>query len=408
METKIITGLSALFYLKFIKDKPKKEQWQVKNKKYFKNEKNKIIYSDNVENFEVGKIKLNNESYYCAERIYIELEKFSSDKKIYTQLISTLEKNINPYKVLDIYHKLKDSVSNINHKRIERYLIEKLIDIKSSLFDKNNIDKSFVILEYLMALLAIRNIPTCIMKPYHLYIYYDYKKENHNNAIDVLKLESLINYLENKNNLVYFKFLKKDEKINKVYHHNKHTIYFEIEHLTNDEKHEINELLIYEDNIKITIYSLYSKKDLANIIEAYKLKKTKLNTISNVETIIFSKELLVAEKIESLISKKNIKSNAQDLIDLYILYNENWSKIDMEIVAKYIFSNWENNFSNLINHYNRFLYIKYNNKIDELKLYKEFQKIITQKKLNIKFIYCVNIYKELINLIICFSNLKIN
>lgn len=91
--------------------------------------------------------------------------------------------------------------------------------------------------------------------------------------------------------------------------------------------------------MQISFNTTYSADEIEQIILDYKLSHQRLRYLTNQTCLSFSREMLLAEKFQSLISKPEESTRTKDLIDLILLWNETFNEKDF---IKWFFRKYSN------------------------------------------------------------------
>lgn len=319
----ITTGLSALYDLGFSSFKPKYIHIElprgVNTTRY--SDKYKISIQS-ISTLNIGRIEKDGRFYYCPERLFIEFDKFQIENTIKENIYRKLSKDINPQKVFDIFKKIKRKRRGINHTRIIEYLNKNLILIEELLINTN--DKSRIIREYVMALMSKKDFPLTLIKggsAIELFVPFKRATEDIDSHTDSNNIDQIKKYLQNKELLIYFdiELIKDNAKI------------IQLELKSRSRKFKIEKLLNGINSLKLTLNTSYSLDEIKTIIFNFDIKKTFLKSINNAKVLIFTQEMLLAEKYHSLITKPTITKRTKDLIDLVNIYNK---QIDFDKFCK--------------------------------------------------------------------------
>lgn len=111
----IITSLSALYEFKIISYKPKSLYIELPlgtNKTNYSDRYK--IFIQNKNTIGVGVTTINNQMYYCPERLFIELDRSPLDEPLFNQASKNLQEIIIPEEVLSIYKKIKGKRRKLN------------------------------------------------------------------------------------------------------------------------------------------------------------------------------------------------------------------------------------------------------------------------------------------------------
>ena len=309
---RIYTGASAMYKQNIISYSPTKEHIEMlfgTNTTKYK-DKYKISLQKE-ETFLIGIKEIDNKFYYQPERLFIELDKFHLEATVKRESINNLTKIIIPEKVKKYYEILKSKRRGFDKERIENYLATHLLNIKEVI--KNNDDKKTIIREYIMALISRDNLPICLIKGgSSIELYTDIKRAtlDIDTHIDHESITSVIEKLTQKDKEIYFK-LKEEIDFTK-------SLIVKCT-LIPVSKGGVLKKELENIEIQISFNKIYSKKDLQRMIIDFKITKRKLKYLNNATCLVFSREMLLAEKFQSIISKPIETTRTKDLIDLQLL-----------------------------------------------------------------------------------------
>lgn len=391
-ENYILTGASALFHLGFITFNPSYISVEMEYGTKIDNYSNKYKISTQAKDtIEIGvMIEPNGQRVYKPERLYIELNKFALENTIKTQAITNLENVINPEILKRYYDKLKNKRRNLDKMQIENFLEKNLMNIKE-VFESNKFDHNQIIREYVMALLSRKNIPLCIIKggsAVELFIKNKRATQDldiHNDKSDIA---NLLEYLQDRNKIIYFKFEDVDDFL---------------ENISSKDDKQIWKILCYpRTNLRISDFNLakpveltfntsYSKKELQQFITDFSIQKRNLKIFKNASAMVFSKEMLIAEKYQSLISKPEQSTRTKDLIDLANLFDNN---IELDKIYDWLLIKWSR--LRKPENENGVLNIIMENKDKQLiKIKENFSDAIEMYNIELSFDDCINIYQKI-------------
>lgn len=347
-KNKVITGASALYIYKLIDYKPDSLTITMitgTNPSHYK----ESVSTQNNKTIIIGSLPYDdNYDIYKPERLFIELELYPLETTIKNTAIRNLEEMINPHQVYDIYTKLlKDHRRGLNKERIEEYLNKHTLRVKEAIESNPNKTDS-VLREYIIALMSKSNIPVSLVKggsAVELYVDFKRSTADIDAHVDKSSINELIKIVEDKNNLIYFIPKNLNSFIEKV---NSGKKIFELVLEARSNKRLVNNLLKQGPKgnieIKLNINTTYSNQELKDIISDYQVTKRELNFIKNGFGFIFTPEMLLAEKYQSLISKNENSTRTKDLIDLINIYKNN--DIDIKKFSKWFFRKWSHDSKN--------------------------------------------------------------
>ena len=263
---------------------------------------------------------------YSIERLLVEIDTFEIDELIKREAIRNLWERCNPSKVEKVIIFLKKKKKRISKTSIE-FLEQKKIDFSD--ITKQNAEE--FIREYLMNRIFESKITHFIKGGSAVEVYTSKKRgtndidgyyniNEHNKIINALEVEKdsitfIVKDFNNKN----FKNIETTQRARMII----------------GVKSRNNNLNSIIKNIEITLDVDYSidEKDMIEIIEKYKLKKTKLWK-QNRHYFPITREMLIAEKVMSLLdSQKKIIWRAKDMMDVSNLLKQ--KDIKNEIIKEW-------------------------------------------------------------------------
>ncbi len=375
MENKVIIGASALYEYGFIEYKPSILTISMKKGTNVSNY-NESISIQNLDTLYIGtKFYAEGFQIYIPERLFIELELFPLESTCYAKALQNLEEYINPQLVKDIYEKLiAKGRRGINRERIEKYIDKNVLRLIDALRE-NPSSHDVILREYIISLLSKSDIPASLIKggsAVELYVNFKRATLDINTHLDKRSLDKLISILTNSTNLVYFEFINKKEVTNDIESGKK---IVEMIMLPKTRKRSLSSLLLKQSGnpilIKLNINMTYSEDELIEIINDYQITKIALKHIKNGFGLVFTPEMLLAEKYQSLITKNENSTRTKDLIDLINIYNEN--EINFEKFTKWLFRKWSRDSRNPKTEEESLSFIKKNKDIELTKIKADFK-----------------------------------
>ncbi len=384
---KIFTGVSALYRQNIISYSPTKDHVEMpfgtNTTKY--NQKYNVTLQKK-ETFYIGYKEIDNNFYYEPERLFIELDKFPLESTIKNEAIKNLENIIIPEKVREYYELLKNNRKGLDKNRIEIYLASHLLNIKEVL--KSNDDHKSIVREYLMALVSREDVPVSLIKggsSVELYTNIKRTTIDIDAHTDNESIKEIINYLTERDKDIYFKvkeeidYSRKSQIIKCV--------------LIPISRGGVLKKELEDIEIPISFNTVYPKEKLKEIISEFNITKRRLKYLKNASCIVFSREMLLAEKFQSIISKPKDSTRTKDLIDLKLLW---CSEIDFNKFRKWLFRKWKNQRSSLT-------IDEAKNKITEnkgvplIKIKNNFDDAIKMYSIDTSYDECKKLYEILIN-----------
>ncbi len=399
MRKRIITGASALYLQGVIGYKPSKLNIEmVYGTNSSKVSDEYVVYTQNQSTIDIGVESFDDKfDIYSKERLFVEYEKISLENTIKAEGLRNLTKEVNPQLVADIYQKIKKKRRNINHERIESFINFNVIQVKEALLN-NEFDKTVVIREYIMALLVKKLVPCSLIKggsAVELYIDFKRSTQDIDAHLDKTSIESLLEILTNRNNAIYFKPLNLEQLKEDLYVKNK--IITELILVPYSKSNVINNVLWMNPTaktriqIKLNINTTYSDDELRNMISEFNITQTNLKTIKNAYCLIFTREMLIAEKYKALINGNENATRTKDLIDLVNLYNES---VDLNKIAKWLFRKWKNSRVSL-EQSQALEFINAHKDIELTKIKENWNDACTMYETNVDYNEAIGVYKNI-------------
>ena len=395
---KIKTGATALYKQKIISYPPAREHIEMlfgtNTTKY--DHKKYQISLQKEETLKLGVIEIQGESYYRPERLFIELQKFKLENTVRNDAYRELTKIIDPNLTKKIYEEIKGKRRNLNNEEIESFLNKHLLYIEEKLKEPNN-DKETILREYIMALVSKNDVPICLIKggsSIELFTKINRATQDVDTHTAKSSIPEVIDSLCDKNRDVYFKLSLDDKEI--------------LDRIKNEEEIEKkiyqfkmfpiskggvlhNELKSIHP-IKICFNTTYKDNEIKEMIRDYGITKKKLKHLENATCLIFTREMLLAEKFQSLISKPESSTRTKDLIDLKLLWSND---INFNHFRKWLFRKWLNQKKSLKECDAKKEIEKNKNRKLE-KIHDNFDDAIKMYDLEISYEECIVIYNRLI------------
>lgn len=386
----IITSVSALYDFGYINYKPAKTFVEMPvgtnssayYDKYF-------VHIQNLDTLNVGVIQFNNKKYYCPERLFIEFEKYPLENTIKSGVIEKLEKDINPQKVFHIYEKIKNKRRNINRKRIEAYLDKNVLRIYDILSENSN-DKERVIREYIAYIFSTKDVPVSLIKggaAVELFVDFKRATQDIDAHIDYNNVHNLLKILKNNENIIYFDF---DD--NSFININKPIFCINLK--AKSRKIKLNEILKTIPEIKITFNTTYTDQQIKQFINEYKITKVELKVIKNAHALVFTKEMILAEKFHTLIYQNKNCTRTKDLIDLANMYDD---EIDFNKFIKWLLRKWSNKRVDALNEKQVYKFIADHKNIELTKIKDNFRDAVRMYDTNLTYEDAISVYYSIIN-----------
>lgn len=195
------------------------------------------------------------------------------------------------------------------------------MNVKGVLANKR-FDPNQVLREYLMALLSRKNVPLVIIKggsAVELFVKNKRATQDLDLHSDKNDITNILKCLQDAKKLIFFEFREIDEFITGLDNNQGKKIYKITAIPKTNLKIENFESL---KGIELTFNTSYSVGELKQFIADYKIIKKNLKIFGNAYALVFTKEMLIAEKYQSLISKPEQSTRTKDLIDLANLVDE--------------------------------------------------------------------------------------
>lgn len=345
----ILTGLSAMYLHRVAQFNPAKPTIAIKHG-FNSTKLSKFQFSYQTEKtINLFTEEFNGIKVYSKERLFVEFELFSMENTVASAALSKLTSICNPFEVANVYKTLiHEGRRGINSNRILSYLEDNIFDIEQLIVSNpNNIGQ--LLREHVISTLEKASIPVLIKGGSAIELYIPFKRATedidahtgNNGIIEAFNL--LINsnngvryevYLDNSNDK---KVKMNIESINELVNRSdKLILKFSLVPVHNF--HGIPELT--QHNVMLTFNRTYNDEEILSIIQDYKLSKQQLKLINKKSSMLFSVDMLIAEKINALISISQNTKRTKDLLDVYMLSAEN--EYDINKIIKWIFKKWEN------------------------------------------------------------------
>lgn len=251
-----------------------------------------------------------------------------------------------------------------------------------------------------MALLSKEDMPTSLVKSgsaIELYLSFKRSTNDIDTNIDLNDLNKLLKSLKNKYNPIFFEILNEQELESNL-SKNKINILLLLKPKTLKRLEYFKEILNSINEIKLTLNGTYSKQELKEIIDDFKVTKRVLKIVKS-HALVFTSEMLVAEKYQSLISKNKNSTRTKDLIDLYFLISES-KDFNYDKFFKWFFRKWENSSRDSKNKEEVISYIKNNKDIELTKIKENFHKVLELYEIKIDYEKALEVYKNISNVIL--------
>lgn len=390
----IITGASALYKQGLISYSPTFKHVEMiigTNTTSYGNEFK--ITLQKHETIDIGVIEIDGDPYYCPERLFVELGKFKLESTIKSEAIKKLKEKISPEKTKKIYEELKKHRRGLNKEMIEDFLEENLLNVKELV--RKSKDIKMIIREYIMALVSRDDVPVSLIKggsSVELFTSINRTTLDIDAHTDKKSINEIIEILTNREMDIYFHVSEADqEKIASIKNsiNSKRVIKINLHPISRGGvlSKELKDIII-----PISFNTTYSDDELDEIVNIYKITKRRLKHLEKSSAIIFSREMLLAEKFQSLISKPENTKRTKDLIDLKLLWSD---EINFNDFRKWLYRKWENQKASLTPDLAKQKII--DNREKELtKVLKNFDDAVSMYGADISQKECLDIYELLI------------
>ncbi|CAM9135973.1 nucleotidyl transferase AbiEii/AbiGii toxin family protein [Mycoplasma marinum] len=387
----VVTKASALSVQGFISFSPEKVQLEMKQGTNTSNEayKKYKISTQNIQTLNKGVVTVEGLRMYGPERLFIQLEKCGLENTIFSEALKKLLVAINPFKVAKIYNEIKGKRRGINTERIEEYLKDNLLNLEDILVDLRRDEKANFLREYIIYLCAKTKVPFLLKGGSAVELFSNIKGSTedihaHSGSVDNGKILEL---LENKENEIYFKICESYKNVDLNSEKPVKKIMLKPFSL----KHKIKDM-IADIEVPISFNNTYSSTELNGIIKDFDLKARQLKMIKKTSCISFSREMLIAEKFQSIISKPENSRRTKDLIDLFLLDKEDFNK---QLFRKWLFRKWEKQRNSKAKS-EAIEIIKKNQTLELIKIKENFDAAKEMYGVDFSFDQCIKIYQELI------------
>lgn len=400
----IYTGITALYKRGIIDYRSDKVYVSLKHgKESSKDLEQRLGYIDKRVDFETNTYGLFAEKYkdeliYSNERLFLEINKWDLSIELKDKAIKYLTFNTNPHLLVKVYDEVIKKRRGIEIPDEARQIIDNYENPVKKILEG---DSHELINNYFLKSIEKMDINIVIKGGTAIQAYWDTNRKTLDIDAHALKeqISEMLNILSDKNNPIRFKayhlehingidimgkeFSSKD--IN-----NKKVIKLIMVPITYGKENKLKEY-----KVKFSINTSIS--DINETIQEFGISKRKIGAF-NANLMVFSKEMLIAEKYQTIISKPESTRRTKDLLDLYFLTKESF---DFNIFKKWLIK-------------------KYKNQRDSVKTFEEIKQIVlTNKDKELKIIkgdwsscnntYNVNInYEDALNQYNLISNKVIN
>ncbi|MCC3161155.1 MAG: nucleotidyl transferase AbiEii/AbiGii toxin family protein [Mollicutes bacterium PWAP] len=337
---KIKTGATALYKQNLISYSPQKDHVEMSLSTNASKYPNLKVSLQNEKTLNIGTINIDGELYYSPERLFIEFNKFKLENTISKEAKKKLLKVVVPEKVKSIYDEIKNKRRGLNKEEIELYLNKRILYIKEKILESN--DKKNLLREYVMALVSRKDVPVLIKGGSSIELFTTINRStldidfhaSKNSILEILEFLSL------RERDIWFKLNEKDnltiDKIKSGEAIAKPIFKFQLFPVS---KGGVLKKELEGFSIPISFNTTYDENELKEIIDNYKITRKTLKQLTNSTAIVFSREMLLAEKFQSIISKPSITTRTKDLIDLYLLWD--YDEINFKSFRKWLFRKWK-------------------------------------------------------------------
>ena len=320
----IITGVSALSAWGLISYVPSKMTIEMPKGTKVTAYSDYKITTQSLDTFSLGKDKINDIDIYSPERLIVELNKFDLENTIKAEAIRNLEQICNPYLVKRIYDALAPTRRNLDHEYIKSYLLSRLVSLVDKLKNYSESQQKDMLREYLLSRLGDMNIPVLIKGGSSIELFSEIKRStlDIDAHVGISNVENLLANLTSKDYEIYFELTKESEiEIQEILKGSKKKNILKINLIPKTRSGKLKEVLgTHLDFVNdLSLNLTYTLEQIREIITIFKLSKRKLKFFNNKSCLTFSREMLLAEKFQSLISKPENTQRTKDLIDLKLL-----------------------------------------------------------------------------------------
>lgn len=390
----IVSGAYALAFHNIISYFPNKidiEMPRGTNISFYKEYKVRTQYIDTLK---IGAEKIGNWNIYSIERLFVEFDTIPLENTIKNSGIKKLEEKCNPQSVKKIYEQLKNKRKEINHERIQKYLDKFFANTIEMILSKKIEEQINIIREHALFMLGQMSLPILLKGGSAIEFFANIKRST--SDIDTHSgYDNVFNILKQLTDDKYDLWFNVKEDIDQTLRNKKNIYKFTL--IPKSRNWQLTDLFKVHENyqIPISFNVSYSEDEINNIINEYKLSKQKLKYFTGYSCLLFSKEMLIAEKFQSLISKPEDTTRTKDLIDIEIL----WGDIDVNNFKKWVFRKWNNQRDNKSKE-EALSIIKTNMNKELVKIKENFNDALSMYDFNANYEECIAKYKKLANLAI--------
>lgn len=392
----IITGASALSIHKVISFLPNKMTIEMPLGTNTSSYNDFVITTQSPKTINVGIDKYQSHPIYTIERLFVELDKFPLENTIKQEALRNLEEKCNPVLVKKVYEKLRTTRRGIDHARISDYLSKHYENVIELILETPEHKRKDLIREYLIARVSELDVPVLEKGGSAIELFSSVKRSTYD--VDAhsgrSSTRNVLDSLANPKHDIYFiasteqlEMLNKEKKVYK----------FSLNLRTSSHKlRKYFEELGEAASVDISFNNTYTDEEIKNIISEFKLTKRKLSLLQKHDCMPFSREMLLAEKFQSLIGKPEDTKRTKDLIDLKLLWEED---IDKNLFAKWFFKKYQNQTHALSPEQ---AIVEVQNNIDKelVKIKPNFNDAAKMYELDFSFDECMVIYKVLADIVI--------
>lgn len=288
-----------------------------------------------METLKIGVEKIDNWNVHTIERLFVEFDSIPLENTIKSEGLKKLGENCNPQNVKKIYEQLKSKRKDINHARIEKYLDKFYASTVNMILSKNIEEQINIIREHALFMLWKMNIPVLLKGESTIEFFTNIKRST--SDIDTHSgYDNILNTLNMLSNDKYDLWFSVKENIEETLAKEKNIYKFTL--IPKSRSKKLIALFNSKDNYRIPIsFNVsYTSEDIRSLIDEYKLSKQRFKHFNGYSCLVFSREMLLAEKFQSIISKPEATTRTKDLIDIAIL----WDEINISNFKKWVFKKW--------------------------------------------------------------------
>ena len=339
--------------------------------------------------------EINNETLYSNERLLLEINKFAMSSEVKSKAIKFLLINTSPYKLVKVYKVLRKKRRGIDYPQEALKIIN---NYKNPIERIKDGDQQELLNNYFLKVIERTDVNLIIKGGTAIQAYWESKRKTLDIDSHGLKedIESFLDTLKNSDNEIRFiahelHYENGVEEIGKKvtadYIQNKRVIKLAMVPVTYGNAKHFQDI-----KVKLTINTTIINID--EIIKSYKITKRSIGEFKAMVNV-FSKEMLIAEKFQSIIVKPESSTRTKDLLDIYYLVRDNY---DIQVVKKWLLKKFSKQKDKPLSNWNKILkLIKENIKCELIKIEKDWQDATTMYAAYIKYKDAFKVYEDIAN-----------